>query len=50
MLRVLIDVFLSVPSLLFLISIASLLQGATVFQMALIIGILAWAWPARAMR
>ena len=47
-LRVLIDVFLSVPSLLFLILIASLLRGVTVFQMALIIGIFAWAWPARA--
>src|SRR5215218_7944088 len=49
-LRVLIDVFLSVPSLLFLILIASLLRGVTVFQMALIIGIFAWAWPARAVR
>jgi peptide/nickel transport system permease protein len=49
-LRVLIDVFLSVPSLLFLILIASLLRGVTVVQMALIIGIFAWAWPARAVR
>jgi peptide/nickel transport system permease protein len=49
-LRILIDVFLSVPSLLFLILIASLLKGVSVTTMALIIGIFAWAWPARAVR
>lgn len=49
-LRVLIDVFLSVPSLLFLILLASLLRGVSVREMALIIGIFAWAWPARAVR
>lgn len=49
-LRVLIDVFLSVPSLLFLILIASLLKGVGVPTMAFIIGIFAWAWPARAVR
>jgi peptide/nickel transport system permease protein len=49
-LRVLIDVFLSVPSLLFLILIASLLKGVSVQSMALIIGMFAWAWPARAVR
>lgn len=49
-LRVLIDVFLSVPSLLFLILIASLVRGVGVLTMALIIGIFAWAWPARAVR
>jgi peptide/nickel transport system permease protein len=49
-LRVLIDVFLSVPSLLFLILIASLLKGVSVPTMALIIGLFAWAWPARAVR
>jgi peptide/nickel transport system permease protein len=49
-LRVLIDVFLSVPSLLFLILIASLLRGVSVLNMALIIGLFAWAWPARAVR
>lgn len=49
-LRVLIDVFLSVPSLLFLILIASLLRGVDVTTMALIIGLFAWAWPARAVR
>jgi peptide/nickel transport system permease protein len=49
-LRVLIDVFLSVPSLLFLILIASLLRGVSVWTMALIIGLFAWSWPARAVR
>jgi peptide/nickel transport system permease protein len=49
-LRVLIDVFLSVPSLLFLILIASLLRGLGVPALAIIIGLFAWAWPARAVR
>jgi peptide/nickel transport system permease protein len=49
-LRIFIDVFLSIPSLLFLILIASVLKGVTVGQMAVIIGIFAWAWPARAVR
>jgi peptide/nickel transport system permease protein len=49
-LRVLVDVFLSVPSLLFLILIASLLRGVSVPLLAVIIGLFAWAWPARAVR
>lgn len=49
-LRILIDVFLSVPSILFLILLASLLKGVSVFVMALIIGCFAWSWPARAVR
>jgi peptide/nickel transport system permease protein len=49
-LRVLVDVFLAVPSLLFLIFIASLLHGVSVPMLALIIGLFAWAWPARAVR
>ncbi|MCC6456538.1 MAG: ABC transporter permease [Caldilineaceae bacterium] len=49
-LRVLIDVFLSVPSLLFLILIAALVRGVTVTTMAIIIGVFAWAWPARQVR
>jgi peptide/nickel transport system permease protein len=49
-LRIIIDIFLSVPSLLFLILIASLLKGVTVVEMALVIGAFAWAWPARAVR
>lgn len=50
MLRVLIDVFLSVPSLLFLVLIAALVRSVSVPTMALIIGLFAWAWPARAVR
>jgi peptide/nickel transport system permease protein len=49
-LRVLIDVFLAVPALLFLILIASLLRGVGVPALAVIIGLFAWAWPARAVR
>jgi peptide/nickel transport system permease protein len=49
-LRVLIDVFLSVPSLLFLILIASLVKGVGVQAMALIIGAFAWPSPARQVR
>jgi peptide/nickel transport system permease protein len=49
-LRVLVDVFLSVPSLLFLVLIASLLRGVGVPLLAVIIGLFAWAWPARAVR
>jgi peptide/nickel transport system permease protein len=50
LLRIFIDVFLSIPSLLFLILIASLLRGVGVQTMALIIGIFAWAFPARQVR
>jgi peptide/nickel transport system permease protein len=49
-LRIIVDIFLSVPSLLSLILIASLLKGVTVVEMALVIGAFAWAWPARAVR
>jgi len=49
-LRILIDVFLSVPSLLFLILIAALLRGVGVTAMALIIGAFAWPSPARQVR
>ena len=49
-LRVLIDVFLSVPSLLFLVLIASLVKGVGVQTMALIIGAFAWPSPARQVR
>lgn len=49
-LRVLIDVFLSVPSLLFAVLVAALLQSVTVPVLAIIIGLFAWAWPARAVR
>lgn len=49
-LRVLIDVFLSVPSLVFLILIASLVRGVGVQTMALVIGAFAWPSPARQVR
>jgi peptide/nickel transport system permease protein len=49
-LRVLIDVFLSVPALLFLILIAALVRGVGVTEMALIIGAFAWPSPARQVR
>lgn len=49
-LRILIDVFLSVPSLVFLILIASLVRGVGVTTMALIIGAFAWPSPARQVR
>lgn len=50
LLRILIDVFLSVPSLLFLILIAALVRGVEVTTMALIIGAFAWPSPARQVR
>jgi peptide/nickel transport system permease protein len=49
-LRTLTDVFLSVPSLLFLILIASLVKGVGVQAVAIIIGAFAWASPARQSR
>jgi peptide/nickel transport system permease protein len=49
-LRILIDVFLSVPSLLFLILIAALVKGVSVQPMAIVIGLFAWSWPARQVR
>lgn len=49
-LRVVIDVFLAVPVLLFLVLIAALVRGVNVQHMALIIGLFAWSWPARAIR
>jgi len=49
-LRVLIDVFLSVPSLLFAVLIAALLRSVTVPILAAVIGLFAWAWPSRAVR
>lgn len=49
-LRILIDVFLSVPSLLFLILIAALVRNVNVVTMAIIIGAFAWPSPARQVR
>jgi peptide/nickel transport system permease protein len=49
-LRIVIDVFLAIPVLLFLVLIAALVRGVSVQHMALIIGLFAWSWPARAIR
>ncbi len=49
-LRMLIDVFLSVPSLLFLILISALVRSVNVVTLALIIGAFAWPSPARQVR
>lgn len=49
-LRIVIDVFLAVPSLVFLILIAALVRGVSVAAVALIIGAFAWASPARQSR
>lgn len=49
-LRILTDVFLSVPSLLFLILISSLVRTVTIVQMGLLIALFAWSWPARQVR
>ena len=49
-LRVPIDVFLSIPSLIFLVLIASLVKAVNVWAMAMLISIFSWAWPARQTR
>lgn len=49
-LRVPTDVFLSVPSLLFLILIASLVKSVNVWAMAMLLAIFSWANPARQTR
>jgi peptide/nickel transport system permease protein len=49
--RSVVDVSLTVPGLLVLIIVAVFLkQGLTVDQMALIVALLAWRWPARTIR
>jgi peptide/nickel transport system permease protein len=50
LIRVGIDVFLTIPNLMILIVIASMLSGVTVEQMGLIIALWAWMWPARTVR
>ncbi len=51
LIRGIIDVSLTVPGLLVLIIVAVFLkQGLTVDQMALIVAVLAWRWPARTIR
>jgi len=48
--RVVVDILLTIPSLMILIIIASMLGAVTVEAMALIIAALSWMWPARAVR
>jgi len=48
--RLLIDVFLTIPNLMVLIVIASMLSGVSVEQMGMIIAAWAWMWPARTVR
>ena len=48
--RVITDILLTIPSLMILIIVASMLGSVTVEAMALIIAALAWMWPARAVR
>jgi peptide/nickel transport system permease protein len=48
--RVLVDVLLTIPSLMILIIVASMVGVVSIESMALIIAALAWMWPARAVR
>jgi peptide/nickel transport system permease protein len=48
--RLLTDVFLTIPSLMILVVIAAMFSGITVWQMGLIIALWAWMWPARTVR
>jgi peptide/nickel transport system permease protein len=48
--RVVVDVLLTIPSLMILLIVASMLGSVSVEAMALIIAALAWMWPARAVR
>jgi len=48
--RVITDILLTIPSLMILIIVASMLGSVSVESMALIIAALAWMWPARAVR
>ena len=48
--RVLVDVLLTIPSLMILIIVASMVGSVSIESMALIIAALAWMWPARTVR
>jgi peptide/nickel transport system permease protein len=48
--RLVIDVFLTIPNLMVLIVIASMLSGVSVEIMGVIIALWAWMWPARTVR
>jgi peptide/nickel transport system permease protein len=49
-LRLFTDVFLAVPSLLFLVLISSLVRTVSVEGMGLLIALFSWSWPARQVR
>jgi len=49
-LRLFTDVFLAVPSLLFLVLISSLVRTVSVEEMGLLISLFSWSWPARQVR
>jgi len=48
--RVLIDVLLTIPGLMILVIAAAMLGSVSIVSMALIIAALAWRWPARTVR
>ncbi len=48
--RLLTDVFLTIPSLMILVVVASLVKVVSVEEMGLLIAVLAWMWPARTVR
>jgi peptide/nickel transport system permease protein len=48
--RLFIDVFLTIPNLMVLVVIASMVNGVSIEQMGLIIALWAWMWPARTVR
>lgn len=48
--RLFVDVFLTIPNLMVLVVIASMLSGVSVEQMGVIIAAWAWMWPARTVR
>lgn len=48
--RAIVDILLTIPSLMILIIVASMLGAVSIEAMALIIAALAWMWPARAVR
>ena len=48
--RLVIDVLLTIPNLMVLVVVTSMLTGVSVEGMGLIIAVLAWMWPARTVR
>ncbi len=48
--RLMTDVFLTIPSLMVLVVIAAMFSGVSIVQMGIIIALWAWMWPARTVR